>query len=118
MGKRRTIQQWRALVDDWYNGVLTVREFCEREGISSSDLYKYKKQFYGNSSPPPKYPIPKQNKTKQIKTKQMPIIIYDDVVWLAKLWQYLENNRSHYVKKSDRDKFRDIILSINSEVLT
>ena len=51
-GRRRTEDDWRALVLAWRASGLSAREFCSQRGIAKSGLWKWSGKFQQPASPP------------------------------------------------------------------
>jgi hypothetical protein len=45
--KRRSREQWRELVGGWLGSGLTQAQYCERQGISTGSLYRWRAVFGG-----------------------------------------------------------------------
>jgi hypothetical protein len=46
---KKSPQQWAETIEQQQNDSLTIKEFCQQEGISPSGFYKHKKLMVNNS---------------------------------------------------------------------
>lgn len=42
---RRTLQQWQQLMSDWQQSGLSVKEYCQRQQLTPSNFYLWRKRL-------------------------------------------------------------------------
>ena len=51
--RRRTPEQWQAIINDYQTSGLSGVDFCRREGIHPKSFYRAKSVYISNTSPKP-----------------------------------------------------------------